>query len=80
MYLLLLHWFYNNLFCLILDFCNTCVAVNPNDVKVVGSKVVFSTGCKSAKCVADLKITSHLSDVQRYAMYNNADNIFLCNI
>lgn len=47
------------------DFCSTCVAVNPNDAKVIGSKVVFSSGCKSSKCVADLKVTSRLVDIHR---------------
>lgn len=47
------------------EFCDTCVAVNPTDVKVAGNKVVFSSGCASAKCVADLKLSSRLADVQK---------------
>lgn len=42
----------------IVDFCETCVATNPSDSKNVRSKIVFSTGCKNAKCVADLKVQS----------------------
>lgn len=46
-------------------FCETCVAVNPNDSKHFESKIVFSTGCKGARCVADLKIRSSLENVPR---------------
>lgn len=48
------------------DFCDTCVALNPNDSKNVKNKVVFSTGCKNARCVADLRVTNvTLLDVVR---------------
>ncbi|XP_031627778.1 integrin alpha-PS3-like [Contarinia nasturtii] len=45
------------------EFCEKCVAVNPLDSKNVKNKIVFSTGCKSARCIADLKITSSLENV-----------------
>lgn len=48
-----------------LRFCDNCVAVNPNDAKVTSDKVVFSSGCQSARCVADLKLSSRLVDVKR---------------
>lgn len=48
-----------------LDFCDTCVAVEPNDLKNVKNKVVFSTGCKHARCVADLEITSSIANIPR---------------
>lgn len=41
-----------------LEFCATCVAINPNDPKVIKNKVVFNTGCASDRCVANLKLTS----------------------
>ncbi|XP_055326060.1 integrin alpha-PS3-like, partial [Sitodiplosis mosellana] len=44
-------------------FCGTCVAVNPNDSKTIKSKIVFSTGCRNARCTADLKIKSSLENV-----------------
>lgn len=37
--------------------------MNPTDPKSVKNKVVFSTGCKAAKCVADLSVKSSLVDV-----------------
>lgn len=37
--------------------------MNPTDPKSVKNKVVFSTGCKAAKCVADLSVKSSLIDV-----------------
>lgn len=52
-------------FYLPIEFCDTCVTVNPTDAKVIGNKVVFSSGCKSSKCVADLKLTSRLVDLHR---------------
>lgn len=39
-------------------FCSNCVAVSPFDSKVARNKIVFSTGCANAKCVADLKLSS----------------------
>lgn len=47
------------------DFCKNCVAVNPADPKSVKNKVVFSTGCKASKCVADLSVKSSLVDVRK---------------
>lgn len=40
------------------------MAVNPSDPKSVKNKIVFSTGCKSAKCIADLKLRSSLVDAK----------------
>lgn len=47
------------------EFCENCVAVSPNDVKIVKNKVVFSTGCKSTKCIADLNLKSSLDGIIR---------------
>lgn len=47
------------------DFCETCVAVNPNDSKSTKNKIVFSTGCKGARCIADLSVNSVLANVPR---------------
>lgn len=51
---------------LISEFCNTCVAVDPNDAKSVKNKVVFSTGCKAVRCVADLILQSSLENIPMY--------------
>lgn len=54
-----------NSFDLISEFCDTCVAVEPSDLKIVKNKVVFSTGCKSARCIADLRIKSSMANIPR---------------
>lgn len=51
------------IFVLFIDFCKTCVAINPSDPKVAKNKIVFITGCKNPKCIADLKLTGKLIDV-----------------
>lgn len=56
----------NSFVYLIAEFCESCVAVNPNDPKIVKNKIVFSTGCESARCVADLRIKSSLENMPRY--------------
>ncbi|XP_055844968.1 integrin alpha-PS3 [Episyrphus balteatus] len=40
------------------EFCDTCAAVDPAEPKVNVEKIIFSTGCKTDICTADLKITS----------------------
>lgn len=40
------------------EFCEHCVAVDPREKRAGGVKVVFSTGCKSTRCIADLVLTS----------------------
>lgn len=52
-------------FNLCIEFCDTCVVVNPADSKVISNKIVFNSGCKSSKCVADLRLSSRLLDVQK---------------
>lgn len=47
----------NNRKC-ILEFCDYCLAVNPDDPKLASNKIVFNVGCASERCVADLKLTS----------------------
>ncbi|XP_023173042.2 integrin alpha-PS3-like [Drosophila hydei] len=39
-------------------FCDTCVAVDPDDPKVYTEKIIFSTGCATDVCIADLKLTA----------------------
>lgn len=53
-----------------LEFCDSCVTVNPNDAKSIKSKIVFSTGCKSARCVADLNVHGSLENVPRLIIHN----------
>jgi Integrin alpha len=45
-------------------FCDTCVATNPSDGKLVKNKVVFSTGCAGSTCMTDLKVRSALLGVK----------------
>lgn len=40
------------------EFCEYCLAVNPDDAKVSSNKIVFNVGCASERCVADLKLSS----------------------
>ncbi|XP_034476583.1 integrin alpha-PS3 isoform X2 [Drosophila innubila] len=40
------------------EFCETCVAVDPEDAKVYTEKIIFSTGCATDICIADLKLTA----------------------
>lgn len=44
------------------EFCNSCVATNPEDSKVTRNNVVFITGCASTTCLADLVVVSKLVD------------------
>lgn len=39
-------------------FCENCVAVDPADDKMAYQKIIFSTGCRSEVCVADLKVST----------------------
>ncbi|KAL5289506.1 ITGA9.2 family protein [Megaselia abdita] len=39
-------------------FCENCVAVDPADDTMAAEKIIFSTGCRSEVCVADLKVSS----------------------
>ncbi|SPP75911.1 integrin alpha-PS3 isoform X2 [Drosophila guanche] len=40
------------------DFCQTCVAVDPSESKVYTEKIIFSTGCATDICIADLQVKS----------------------
>ncbi|XP_060658574.1 integrin alpha-PS3-like isoform X1 [Drosophila nasuta] len=40
------------------EFCETCVAVDPEDAKVFTEKIIFSTGCATEICIADLRLTA----------------------
>lgn len=40
------------------EFCAHCVAVDPREKRAAAVKVVFSTGCKSTRCMANLVLTS----------------------
>uniref|UniRef100_A0A1L8EBN8 Putative vitronectin receptor alpha subunit n=1 Tax=Haematobia irritans TaxID=7368 RepID=A0A1L8EBN8_HAEIR len=41
-------------------FCETCAAVDPTDPKSHTEKIIFSTGCATEICVADLQVKSNL--------------------
>lgn len=54
---------------LLVDFCEKCVAVSPNDPTFVTTKLVYMSGCASEKCVADLRVTSEpLTVISPYIM------------
>ncbi|XP_037824553.1 integrin alpha-PS3-like isoform X1 [Lucilia sericata] len=39
-------------------FCETCAAVDPAEPKVFSEKIIFSTGCASEICIADMQVKS----------------------
>lgn len=39
-------------------FCETCAAVDPAEAKVFTEKIIFSTGCASEICIADMQVKS----------------------
>ncbi|XP_065370369.1 integrin alpha-PS3-like isoform X2 [Calliphora vicina] len=39
-------------------FCESCAAVDPAEPKVFTEKIIFSTGCASEICIADLQVKS----------------------
>lgn len=43
------------------EFCEKCVVLSENSIQSIHTSVVYSTGCKSSMCVADLKVGSSLS-------------------
>ncbi|XP_037947350.1 integrin alpha-PS3 isoform X1 [Teleopsis dalmanni] len=49
-------------------FCEDCVAVDPLDPKVFVEKLIFSTGCKSDICIADLKVRSRIGADHSYIL------------
>ncbi|XP_061397206.1 integrin alpha-PS3-like [Musca vetustissima] len=42
------------------EFCETCAAVDPAEPTSHKEKIIFSTGCASQICVADLQVKSNL--------------------
>ncbi|KAH8275324.1 hypothetical protein KR026_005117 [Drosophila bipectinata] len=70
------------------EFCTTCVAVDPAEAKVFTEKIIFSTGCATAVCVADLQLKSKnvsptyilgSADILRlkYEITNNGETAYL---
>ncbi|XP_030384138.1 integrin alpha-PS3 isoform X2 [Scaptodrosophila lebanonensis] len=58
------------------EFCETCVAVDPADPKVFTERIIFSTGCVSEICIADLQLVSKNVD-NTYTL--GSDNTFRVN-
>lgn len=46
-------------------FCETCVALDPRESKIVATKVTFSTGCSSERCISDLAVVGTLMNVRQ---------------
>uniref|UniRef100_T1P9U3 Integrin alpha n=1 Tax=Musca domestica TaxID=7370 RepID=T1P9U3_MUSDO len=44
------------------EFCETCAAVDPAEPSSHTEKIIFSTGCASEICVADLQVKSNLEN------------------
>ncbi|KAH8277662.1 hypothetical protein KR018_003291, partial [Drosophila ironensis] len=70
------------------EFCTTCVAVDPAEPKVYTEKIIFSTGCSTDVCVADLQLSSKnvsptyilgSADILRlnYEVTNNGETAYL---
>ncbi|XP_067631871.1 integrin alpha-PS3 isoform X2 [Eurosta solidaginis] len=72
-------------------FCDKCTAVDPAEPKVYSEKIIFSTGCSSDICVADLEVKSHNLDHTyilgssrtlsvTYDIFNNGESAYLPQI
>lgn len=46
-------------------FCDTCVAMDPNESKSATTKIAFSTGCSEDRCVSDLAVVGTLINVRQ---------------
>jgi Integrin alpha len=46
-------------------FCETCVAIDPNEPKSTTTKIAFSTGCANERCIADLSVVGTLVNVRQ---------------
>lgn len=46
-------------------FCDTCVAMDPNEPKSASIKIAFSTGCSEDRCVSDLAVVGTLINVRQ---------------
>ncbi|KAH8253011.1 hypothetical protein KR032_003177 [Drosophila birchii] len=60
---------------LFIEFCETCVAVDPAEPKVYQDKIIFSTGCANDVCNADLQLKS--KDVSSTYILGSADTLRL---
>jgi hypothetical protein len=47
------------------EFCTTCVAMDPSEMKSATQKIAFSTGCSSERCVSDLTVVGTLVNVRQ---------------
>lgn len=47
------------------NFCDTCVVMDPRDVKSSSTKIAFSTGCAGEVCMSDLSIVGTLANVRQ---------------
>lgn len=47
------------------EFCETCVAMDPNEMKSAILKIAFSTGCSEQRCVSDLAVVGTLVNVRQ---------------
>lgn len=75
------------------EFCENCVALDPRDSKTMSTKVAFSTGCSSDRCVSDLAVVGTLLNVRQpyilgstktitiqYEIYNSGESAYLTQI
>ncbi|XP_013109885.2 integrin alpha-PS3 [Stomoxys calcitrans] len=71
-------------------FCESCAAVDPAEPKSTTEKIIFSTGCATAICVADLQVKSNLDHTfilgssrtfsVSYEVANNGETAYLPQI
>jgi hypothetical protein len=48
-----------------IEFCETCVTLDPREPKLVSSRIPFNTGCGEEKCISDLQLAGTLKNVQQ---------------
>lgn len=48
-----------------IEFCETCVAMDPAESKSATSKIAFSTGCSQDRCISDLAVVGTLVNVRQ---------------
>lgn len=59
------------------EFCETCVALDPREGKLVSTKLTFSTGCSADRCVSDLQLVGTLINVRQPYVLGSTQSIGL---
>lgn len=48
-----------------LEFCDTCVTLDPREQKFLTAKIPFNTGCGGERCVSDLQLAGTLLNIRQ---------------